>query len=213
MCRAVKGSWLPRKLRLTDFIFSTQTMHSDGKTRGKMRDVHLQRTWTLASRSLTTVLSVMAAVFAATPALACDCLPPTLEKQLASSVAVFFGRVASITNDGVAFEVAVAWKGGGERTVLLNQPESTCSYPFSAGREYLVFVHRDGAGRLGASVDHCGLTRPADEAHELLAQLGPSSVKYEYPLNVRFVATALTVLAAAFGGLVLLLFRRGRRSR
>lgn len=82
-----------------------------------------------------------------------DCALPTLKNEVASSKAVFSGRVIKIEQDGdtkiITFQAIRVWKGKIKRTTKLYIPE-TMRYGifYEAAKSYLVFASEDNKGRL-----------------------------------------------------------------
>ena len=130
------------------------------------------------------VVPVFAALCAwlwAPAAHACKCAEPEAPAAAsASAAAVFEGQVSRISaaeTDTVVVElkVARAWKGvTTEQVSVRTRAESAaCGYPFQAGQSYLVYAQADASG---LQVQHCGRTRPIEEAREDVVALGMGTV-------------------------------------
>ena len=130
------------------------------------------------------VLTVLGVVFLYPPdcAHACSCFgPPSTERALADSDAVFVGEVvkldrpspfkssASLETD--TFRVSESWKGpeGGMLEVRTPLMGVSCGYPFKVGQEYLVYAYE---GKQGIETDGCSQTKPLSEADADLEVLG-----------------------------------------
>ena len=115
----------------------------------------------------------------------CDCVPPTdVGEAFSLSDAVFTGRVTYIgdrhdKNGALAFReymfrVSRGWKGTGgiDTAILYDIPESTCSFIFEDGKQYLVYASGDRrfGGRLSTSI--CTRTRLLEDAADDLGKLG-----------------------------------------
>ncbi len=103
---------------------------------------------------------LLSGVFAVKPVLACTCAAPaTTEKALHLSSAVFRGKVIEIyrpfldrigiTNSHtyrVRFVIIKSWKGidSVEYVVTTRLSGEACGYAFKQGKEYLVYVVKDG---------------------------------------------------------------------
>jgi hypothetical protein len=136
---------------------------------------------TILHRTLAFV-ALSALSLSAAPALACSCVPQTVEQAKQDAVAIFEGRVTSIVaapdSDPdmpallVTLEVTRSWQGLAEQaTVTLRTAESSasCGYGFRQGTSYLVYA-AGAPARL--EVHHCGRTQPLSDASEDLAALG-----------------------------------------
>ena len=125
-------------------------------------------------RAILTAITVLAL---ARPAIACTCAvegPPCAEYWKAS--AVFRGRVeavaeaASASDDPlrfrtITFTVLEAFNGvSGRSTIQVTTPRSAaaCGYPFSVGREYVVYASAGPGGALTTSV--CSRTAASERA-------------------------------------------------
>lgn len=113
-------------------------------------------------------------------AFSCSCSGPQPPNEAYSnSVAVFIGKVVSITSGDYArtvqFDAEMAWKGVSENQVVLTTGGSgaSCGYDFEEGREYLVYAYGNPES-LEAGL--CGRTRPVLEAYTDLTYLGPGYV-------------------------------------
>jgi hypothetical protein len=124
-------------------------------------------------------------------ASACSCVPPPpgqsqqeqARRELDRSSAVFagevvdrkrgvgtfYGKAPRIEMYKVSFRVSEVWKGPERETLGVSTPRGggTCGYPFSEGREYLVYA--DGKKMI---VTGCGRTTPLSEASADLEALG-----------------------------------------
>jgi hypothetical protein len=146
-------------------------------TRGMMR---IDR-WLIALASLAGPMLVPA------PAAACGSTPiierPTLtplaevQEQLAWAEQVFLGRVADRDDENTTFSVEAYWKGTGAPTYIVGggstlpdgtQVISDCDFGFVANTRYVVFAHRTSRGLTASS---CSMTRPVDQAGELIRLL------------------------------------------
>jgi hypothetical protein len=69
--------------------------------------------------------------------------------------------------------VRAVWKGSARDTiqVFTTDPGGGCGFYFVAGQSYLLFLHRDPAGTLFATM--CSLSRARVGADSLVAALGP----------------------------------------
>ncbi len=119
-------------------------------------------------------------------AYACSCASQTVEEAVASSDAVFEGRVVEIRKGAdsgsvstrtntVRLRVVRSWKGVGEEalTVRTATNGASCGYPFRANQSYLVYANSSPAGlRVGL----CSRTKPIDQAKEDLELLGMGEV-------------------------------------
>jgi hypothetical protein len=124
-------------------------------------------------------------------ASACSCVPPPpgqsqqeqARRELDRSSAVFagevvdrkrgvgtfYGRTPRIEMYKVSFRVSEVWKGPERETLEVSTPRGggTCGYPFSEGREYLVYA--DGKKMI---VGGCGRTTLLSKASADLQALG-----------------------------------------
>ncbi|HXV26732.1 MAG TPA: hypothetical protein VD862_01770 [Candidatus Paceibacterota bacterium] len=133
------------------------------------------------------VAAAALAVACAGRGTACECGPlPDTYLAAAKADAVFVGRVFWIgedtDTDGTVmfreymFRISRAWKGtGGVDTAIVYDVPNDCSYPFTDGREYLVYAQSERllGGRLVTSA--CLRTKPFGEAADDLVLLGPPS--------------------------------------
>ena len=180
-------------------------------------------------------------VFNAEPAYACSCAEPgTPSAELASSSAVFAGRVVSrevfpIYEDLIStadptlieFDVSVVWKGTIGRTMYVTTVAGSvsCGYRFTRGAEYIVYASPGGE----QTVSRCSRTRLLDDAEEDLAELGEghppaigvSAVRpemeppkpYPYPSSTPdwYIAIIAGVASLAIGLFLWLVWRRIKR--
>ena len=111
------------------------------------------------SRTLASlVLTVLGVVFLypSDCAHACSCFgPPSTERALSSSEAVFSGQVTAIEKEAgtatATLRVTEVWKGPerGTLEVSTSSQESACGFPFEEGREYLLYAY----GKRGLKTD------------------------------------------------------------
>ena len=130
----------------------------------------------------------------------CDCRrPPPPTTELAGAAAVFAGRVEAITSDDsiptrdstwspaeerewserlaeqrqIRLRVSRVWKGSFPETAVIvtGGGGGDCSFDFTVGEEYLVYVFPSRRGGLYAS--SCSRTRPLANAADDLRDLGP----------------------------------------
>ena len=112
-------------------------------------------------------------------AIACDCTPTqSVGDELASSAAVFAGRVVTITAEKdhyglqVKFNVTKVWKGVLKASVVVTTGVGTadCGYLFREGEDYLVYCY-GAEGFLGTGI--CNRTGKLADAAGDLTLLGP----------------------------------------
>jgi hypothetical protein len=114
-------------------------------------------------------------------ALACSCVPLTLEQKIRLADVVFVGRVVEAEISGrIVIQVSGYWKSGkglasvGKTMTLTSLSTQeyfhTCEFMFAAGHEFLVFAHAS-VNRL--TTDICSGTRHVSDAKEELKNLGP----------------------------------------
>lgn len=138
---------------------------------------------------LASMVAIAVTAWMARPAAACSCAPPPPVDQALSAAAVVFQGVAmraepspkAITDPidlGAAtrvwFDVSKRWKGDATASLAILTPSScaACGRDYTIGVAYVVYAARQ---RDGALVDVlCSRTRPADDAAEDLAALGPA---------------------------------------
>jgi hypothetical protein len=132
-------------------------------------------------------LVVVAFLTAVQPAcvFACSCIAPgPPEEALASSTAVFAGKVTEIVapaNLGgaepmrVTFEVSQGWKGAEQKTIVVHTSGSSasCGFEFAQGQEYLVYAS-ESEGTLQTGL--CSRTAQLAMAGDDLAVLGEGTV-------------------------------------
>ena len=125
-------------------------------------------------------LASFVALFAPARALACECTTLSPADARRGAVAVFEGRVVSVSpvvvEEGtstlsVEFSVARAWKGVEHERVTVHTlvDAAACGFTFSPDESYLVYATAHADGLL---VDRCGRTRLAAEAEGDLRVLG-----------------------------------------
>jgi hypothetical protein len=144
------------------------------------------------------------------PACACSCAPPgpPLE-ELASSTAVFTGKVVSITKPfgvfgssadpvKVTIHVFTFWKSPVAQTITITTSRSgaSCGYTFEKGSEYLVYAYGQ---ENNLAVSLCSRTQPLVTAEEDLAVLGigtaPDPGNSEWPAISSFFPIAVLIIA------------------
>lgn len=119
-------------------------------------------------------------------AMACDCATlPTPAEELEGSSVVFEGRAARVEETPVnlseelppfhdqytTFHARRFWKGEPRQIVeMVGMVENTCNYYFQAGIDYLVFATPSGSDNFTTNI--CTLTRPSDEAEDVIQALG-----------------------------------------
>lgn len=139
------------------------------------------------ARPLLAALALAAGVVVAGTANACSCGPPAppgerVEAALARGDAVFIGdpgRIIEITDrrepkerqyEEVKFTVLASWNGprpGAEPFVTSTEFTCcVCGYRFTRKQPYVVFARQNPNGSY--SVSACSLTRPEQEADELV---------------------------------------------
>ena len=128
------------------------------------------------NKKLLNVVSLLA-IFQATAAYACSCLPRTPQQYFESAQAAFAGRVIDIIQPNpasefrVIFEVSRVWKG--ERrpriVVITSNSSASCGYSFQKREQYLVYASRQDS-QLGTGL--CSGTKPLSMAQQDLAVLG-----------------------------------------
>lgn len=129
-------------------------------------------------RRVLAILS-LALCLGSTRARACDCPVQSLADALASSAAVFEGKVTRIASAGegasaslsVELLVVRAWKGVESETITVSTPTdaAACGFAFTPNESYLVYAALNGDA---LRVDRCGRTRPAADAEADLPALG-----------------------------------------
>ena len=90
------------------------------------------------------------AIFQATAAYACSCIPSNPQQSFESAQAVFAGRVIDVIQPNpdsevqVRFEVSRIWKGQKrpQIVVMTSSSSASCGYSFQAGEQYLVYASR-----------------------------------------------------------------------
>jgi LPXTG-motif cell wall-anchored protein len=159
--------------------------------------------------AIVAVISVFLILLANPPrAYACSCTRPTVKDTLASSDAVFTGKVVSVRNerrphvDGGSFaehiyaiEVSESWKGVTTSRVEAThtsdyvtaeglQVFSSCElHGLVVGGTYLIYSGRNQAtGELQAFTHYCNRTALLNDAEGDLKELGPSSAVGVQPL-------------------------------
>jgi hypothetical protein len=110
---------------------------------------------------------------------ACSCLRVSTCQSVVGTDAIFEGTVESVESLGngadassdraVRFRDVRAWKGEGQAIVVTGANTASCGYDFEPGRRYVVGADRSDDGSL--STGFCSLTRPIEDAGELLAHL------------------------------------------
>ena len=140
------------------------------------------------------VLIGVALLWAAAPASACDCvrLKPLSASVRTEAPFIFEGQVVEIVERSlhitrttpsdssgetrplgreVVFRVTRAWAGVPGRRISVLLEDGDCTFPFQAGRQYVVFARRGMKGRPTTSV--CMRTMEADRAQAVIKTLGP----------------------------------------
>ncbi len=126
-----------------------------------------------------------AAFLAPSRVSACSCTNElTLEQEFGFAMAVFAGRVSSITPEGDGFHVRVMlepsarWKGGFGSTVPVITPnnEGACGFPFEVDGEYLVFAFNGGSGADPPFFTHLCAKTSSLPGNVYVPQLGPPLV-------------------------------------
>jgi hypothetical protein len=136
---------------------------------------------------------------------ACKCAgPPSIEKELERSNAVFSGKVIDIDNNRnnqkILFEVEEAWKGVSKTQIILTDEQSSCSLNFSEGKSYLVYAY-DFQGDLTTNI--CDRTKELSSAKDDLEYLGEgTSPTEEVNLNHPFGIPAYIWLSLAILSIV-----------
>ena len=101
-------------------------------------------------------LSLSAILLSASPALACDCLPPLSPDDYVRHWSdIFTGRATGTISGQTTFQVSEKWKGkAGSVTVVTHmEPDgANCGVSFATGRRYLVRASRSTDGVLSTSV-------------------------------------------------------------
>ncbi len=139
---------------------------------------------------LVSLIALVALPLTQTPAWACSCIggmPPCQQLWFGGDdypPVVFEGTVVSVEeetdpalSDGgpyryrkVTFRDVQGWIGERSTAVTTGMSDADCGYRFEPGRRYLVHAYGNQAnGALRTSI--CSLTRPVEEAGELLAYL------------------------------------------
>jgi hypothetical protein len=123
------------------------------------------------------------------PAHACSCHakgtgPLNFACELRSADAVFSGTVLQIQEFAVptesplrlvVFDVTSSWKGvhGSRAYAFTGTGGGDCGYPFTIGRQYIVWANRSGLYAPGElNIGICSPTRPFEEARDQIRQLG-----------------------------------------
>ncbi|HAX80395.1 MAG TPA: hypothetical protein DCY88_32310 [Cyanobacteria bacterium UBA11372] len=117
------------------------------------------------------------AIFQATAAYACSCIPSNPQQSFESAQAVFAGRVIDVIQPNpdsevqVRFEVSRIWKGQKrpQIVVMTSSSSASCGYSFQAGEQYLVYASRQ---KSQLETGLCSGTKPLSMAEQDLAVLG-----------------------------------------
>ena len=91
------------------------------------------------------LLIVLIGLLTADNAIACRCMPLSLQEEIQKSERIFHGRVISDYDDVFEVEIIQSWKGHFEKkSFTLEQGRNSCTGPtFEVGKEYLFFVNRN----------------------------------------------------------------------
>jgi hypothetical protein len=156
------------------------------------------------------MLSLGAAIASPTIAHACSCSRAPARTALATSAAVFSGRVTAVPPDGAKGEMGAGWRlahfapdAQWKLPAALGHPDvipvyvldlktSDCGLALTMGQQYLVFAMADSAGRL--MTGWCEGTRLYAQSAASVAALGPGHPIGE--ADRRFVMIAFGGVAA-----------------
>ncbi|CEG28817.1 hypothetical protein [Bacillus sp. B-jedd] len=130
-------------------------------------------------------LSFIVLMAAPNVSYACKCIDkPPVEQELKTSSAVFSGKVIEIReekrNEGVVekvlFEVNQTWKGPAESQIILESIQSSCSFTFRKGMEYIVYAvpNSETNDKTALTTGVCDRTALLENAEEDLKLLGDS---------------------------------------
>jgi hypothetical protein len=122
-----------------------------------------------------------ALLLAASPAIACKCLPkPSPNEAMAEATAVFSGVVKSLATEGgetfVILQVSGTWKGAASQSIEVRTASSDeeCGADFAVGESYLVYAYPKSRAPAEIVTTRCTRTRPMAEAAPDLNALGPA---------------------------------------
>lgn len=181
----------------------------------------------LVAFALCLCLSFIVLMAAPNVSYACKCVEkPSVEHALKSSSAVFSGKVIEIReekrNEGVVekvlFEVNQTGKGPDESQIILESLQSSCSFTFRKGMEYIVYAKphpslKDKTVLTTAVCDRTALLENAEEDLKLLDDGSQPNKKVnredemDSPGLARFMWIPGAGIAAA-AGLVYWIWRR-----
>lgn len=132
---------------------------------------------------------------------ACMCIETTLEESFDRADAVFVGKVVHavhglpFSHSDYVFEVSESWKGVNDTKVPLRLRSTLiapgfCSYPFFAGRTYVVYAYKDPDGILVGHAGQCTKTKLLKRSTESIAYLSnlPPLTLSKSPRNYRLMA-------------------------
>lgn len=167
---------------------------------------------------MTTTLVLLASVLWVQSVLACKCVESTLDERFTRSTAVFIGTAIaqeSTRGDNAVFTFRVhePWKGVKQNRVVVatRGNEGTCGFPFKVGERYLIYANGSREGDPRVETGLCSGTMSLSQAGEVLAQLGPASVKFTEDAAPSFLwLSVAVVVGAVVGGAVMAwwIFRR-----
>jgi len=114
---------------------------------------------------------------------ACKCLDkPSVEQELKTSSAIFSGKVIEIKEEKrndtivekVLIEVNQTWKGPAESQIILESLQSSCSFTFRKGKEYIVYatLNSEMNDKTALTTEVCDRTVLLENAEEDLKLLG-----------------------------------------
>ena len=137
----------------------------------------------LVAFALCVCLSFIVLMAAPNISYACKCLDkPSVEQELKTSSAVFSGKVIEIKEEKrndtivekVLIEVNQTWKGPAESQIILESLQSSCSFTFRKGKEYIVYatLNSEMNDKTALTTEVCDRTVLLENAEEDLKLLG-----------------------------------------